>query len=74
VNKISGWWPEKSVLKALGVPGYTEKNVYNYLSYTYWSYSKDTADVATVWKDPVRFLGKGTEFGESNEDIRKNIL
>lgn len=74
MNKISSWWPEKSVLKALGVPEYTEKNVYNYLSYTYWSYSKDTADVATVWKDPLTFLGKGTEFGESNQDIRKNIL
>ena len=73
-NKINTWWPASFVLKGLAVPGYTSHNFYNYVALSFWTTNEGPTDTAKVWASPVEFLSTETEFGKTDDEIRKALI
>jgi hypothetical protein len=57
----------------MGVPGYANSTVYNYIALGFWTYQSGPVDVASLWANPVKFFLNTSVFGATNDEIQKNL-
>jgi hypothetical protein len=62
INKISNWWPPEKIAAGLGVPGYAEPTLYNYIALAFWS-SSALLDIVNIWADPLHYFGPDNPWG-----------
>lgn len=48
--------------------------MYNYISYSLWTYEQGPTGSAKVWNDPVSYLSTETGLGTRKSQIQSNIL
>lgn len=72
INKILDWSSGSAIATSMGVPGFASSHLYNYMAFTFWTYSGGALDAALVWMNPLKYIG-GSKFGTTNEQIRANI-
>ena len=48
INTIPSWWPPSSIAAGMGVPGYADETLYNYIVLTFWGCS-NTMDIVKIW-------------------------
>lgn len=51
----------------MGVPGYANKTLYNYLVLAFWTYSHGPLDIVCIWSDPVKYFGSDSVFGKTKQ-------
>ena len=71
INRISSWYGD-NIAKSLGVPGFAEPHIFNYIVITFWGCGS-VKDVAMVWRDAKLYFGDQTTLGKSTEEIQKNL-
>lgn len=74
VNSLYSWWPAQSLLASLAVPGVAKQSLYNYVSYSLWTYELGPTGAAAIWNDPVTYLGTDSGFGSTKTQIQTNIM
>jgi len=81
IDSIKDWWPPEKTLADLGVPGYNKDLAYNVINLAFWlPGSKDKkqptgpTDVASIWADPVKYLGKQSGLGTTKDEILQNMM
>lgn len=73
VNKISNWWPPEKIATDLGVPGYANYHMYNFVAFAFWTYQHGPLDIALLWDDPMKFFGSPNVFGSTKDQAQKAI-
>lgn len=68
IQKITSWWPESSIAKSIGVPGYANTD-YNYFSFGTWSCSTGLGAMSNVFARPLSTFG-GNFLGNTDDAIR----
>jgi hypothetical protein len=71
VQKVTSWWPESSIAKSIGVPGYANTE-YNYFSFGTWSCSNGLGSMSTVFARPLSTFGANF-LGKTDEAIRTEL-
>ena len=51
----------------MGVPGYANPNLYNYIALSFWLTDGPT-DIALLWADPIEYMG--TQFGNTKAETQ----
>ncbi len=51
INGITDYYGADLVPTALGVPGFTAGNVYNYVAHTFWTYPNTPLSASGIWSD-----------------------
>lgn len=59
INGITDYYGADLVPTALGVPGFTAGNVYNYVAHTFWTYPNTPLSASGIWSDLYTHM-KGT--------------
>jgi hypothetical protein len=49
VDKLTQWWPPNKIAAGMGVPGYTDEKIYNYIALAFWGCQAGSMDLAIVW-------------------------
>jgi len=52
---LTSYWGAESVAKAIGVPGYSDPDLYNVINLAFLL-NYGTADAASVWANPFGFM------------------
>ena len=73
VNRINQWWPPENIAGGIGVPGYADQTIYNFIALTFWTYSNGPSDTSLIWADPIKYLGDSSVFGSTKDQIQKNL-
>ena len=73
INKINNWWPPEKIATDLGVPGFSNYHMYNYVAFSFWTYQNGPVDIALLWSDPMKYFGNPNNFGSSQDQVQKNI-
>lgn len=73
IDKINQWWPPEKIAAGIGVPGYAPTTLYNYIALAFWSYSTGPLDIVNIWADPVKYFGSDSVFGNTKDQIQKNL-
>lgn len=71
VQKITTWWPESSIAKSIGVPGYANTE-YNYFSFGTWSCTNGLGSMSTVFARPLETFGSNF-LGKTDAAIRAEL-
>lgn len=71
IDKILDWGSPQGIAKSIGLPGYAPAHKYNYVCFSFWTYSYGPLDVALVWNQSSTYFG--SLFGSSDASIRNNI-
>jgi hypothetical protein len=66
IDDIRNWWPPESIAAGLGVPGFANKTIYNYIVLAFWL-TKGPADCVLVWSDPIKYFGASSQFGKTKQ-------
>ena len=69
VTKITSWWPESSIAKSIGVPGYASTE-YNYFSLGTWTCNSGIGPMANVYARPLSSFGSNF-LGNTDQSIRE---
>jgi len=69
---MTSWWPASAIAAGLGVPGYAQNHSYNYIVLAFWL-TGGPADSATVWANPVMYMGTDSVFGKTTSEIQINL-
>lgn len=73
IDRLNQWWPPSAIAQGLGVPGYTTGTLpFNYIALAFWTYGSGAVDAATVWSNPLYYIGAGT-FGDTKEQIQTTL-
>ena len=68
------YWYGENVCIALGVPGYAEPHIYNYILLAFWSCNAAPKDMASIWADAYNhFGGAGNPFGANDDEVQKEL-
>lgn len=67
IDRINQWWPPEKIAGGLGVPGYADATIYNYIALAFWSYSTGPLDIVNIWADPVKYFGADNPFGSTKD-------
>lgn len=51
VNTVASWFGD-DIAVTLGVPGFGEKTIYNYVAFAFWL-TTGPVDVALIWSNPI---------------------
>lgn len=73
VDRMNQWWPPEAIATGIGVPGYAKPSIYNFIALAFWSYSSGALDIVNIWSDPMRYFGGASRFGNSNDEVQKNL-
>ncbi len=57
IDRINQWWPPEKIAGGMGVPGYANNTIYNYIALAFWTYSTGPLDIVSIWADPVKYFG-----------------
>jgi len=84
IDTLTDWWPPAATLKDLGVPGYNDcmdGSSYNIVNLAFWlpgtadgKTKPGPTDIATIWADPVKYLGTQSGLGTTKDEILKAIM
>ena len=72
IDALTSWWPETSILRNLGVPGYGGSHGYNVLVFDLWSFAYGATGVSPVWTQPLTYLG--SILGTHTQQIQNTLL
>ena len=75
IDGFTQWWPPSAIAQGLAVPGYTQGGVplpFNYIALAFWTYGTGPVDAATVWSNPLYYIGAGV-FGDTTEQIQLTL-
>ena len=72
IDKISQWWPPEAIAKGIGVPGYADQTIYNYIALAFWS-TNGPLDIVNIWANPLFYFGAENPFGSTNDQIQKTL-
>lgn len=75
IDRFTSWWPPAAIAEGLAVPGYTQGGVtlpFNYIALAFWTYGGGAVDAATVWSNPLYYIGAGV-FGDTTQDIQTTL-
>ena len=65
IDKINDWSTASVIAEGLGVPGYSKNDQYNVINLAFLL-SKEAADIALIWKNPLEYFGSTTcPFGKT---------
>jgi hypothetical protein len=67
VNKIANWWPPEKIAADLGIPGFANYHMYNYIALSFWTYRNGPVDLVTLWDDPIKYFGADNPFGKTKD-------
>ena len=73
VDRINQWWPPEKIAGGIGVPGYADDTIYNYIALAFWSYGSGALDIVNIWSDPVKYFGAENPFGSTKDEIQKTL-
>lgn len=73
VDRLFEWYPAERLASSLGVPGYSDEKIYNYLSLGFWKCGDVPSESALVWSKPVEYFGDDSIFGKSKVEIQTNL-
>jgi hypothetical protein len=71
VQRITSWWPEASIAKSIGLPGYANTK-YNYFSFGTWSCTNGLGSMSSVFARPLGTFGSDF-LGDTDEAIRDQL-
>jgi hypothetical protein len=66
VDNVVAWWPPQSIAAGMGIPGFAQTSIYNYVVLAFWL-SAGPVDIAAVWNDPLNYFGATMQFGSTND-------
>ena len=67
IDKLDSWWPPEELAKSLGVPGYANEHMYNYISLSTWTCDKGSLNLAQVWENPIKYFSGDSVFGKTDQ-------
>lgn len=73
IDRINEWFPVAKLAAGLGVPGYTDEKIYNYVSLGFWKCGDVPMDAALVWSKPVDYFGDDSVFGKTQTEIQQSL-
>lgn len=84
IDQVDKWWPPEETLKGLGVPGYNycmDGSTYNRINLGFWVLDEkadnkfgSATDLASIWEDPVKYLGTQSGLGTTKHEILQNLM
>lgn len=57
VDRINQWWPPEKIAGGIGVPGYADQTIYNFIALAFWSYGAGPLDIVNIWAEPLKYFG-----------------
>ncbi len=72
IDKMNSWWPPTAIAQGIADPDYASNNEYDTIMLSFIN-SSGTADLCTLWKNPVQYFGSSSSFGSSNDQIQTNL-
>jgi hypothetical protein len=73
VDRLFEWYPAERLASSLGVPGYSDEKIYNYLSLGFWKCGDSPSESALVWSKPVEYFGDDSVFGKTKAEIQQTL-
>lgn len=73
INGITGYYGADLVPTALGVPGFTAGNVYNYVAHTFWTFPNNPLSASSIWSDIYNHMKGVYPYGNSTADIQATL-
>ena len=55
---------------SLGVPGYADEKIYNYVALGTWQCGDDLSGAAAAWAKPIDYFGEDSVFGKTKQEIQ----
>jgi chitinase len=73
INQITDYYGAAVVPRALGVPGFTDGNVYNYVAHTFWTYPNAPLQASLIWSQLFDHMRGDTRFGFSTSEVQATL-
>lgn len=73
INGITDYYGADLVPTALGVPGFTAGNVYNYVAHTFWTYPNTPLSASSIWSDIYTHMKGVYPYGNSIAEIQATL-
>lgn len=73
INGITDYFGVDLVPTALGVPGFTAGNVYNYVAHTFWTYPNTPLSASSIWSNLLDHFRNDTRYGSTLADAQKTM-
>ena len=73
INGITDYYGATLVPTALGVPGFTAGNVYNYVAHTFWTYPNTPLSASGIWSDIATHMKGVFPYGNTTPDIQATL-
>ena len=71
IDRINQWWPPEKIASGIGLPGYANDTIYNYVAFAFWTYSSGPVDIVNIWADPIKYFGPDSVFGTTKDQVQK---
>jgi hypothetical protein len=72
IDKINQWWPPEKIAAGIGVPGYADSTIYNFIVLAFWS-SSTPLDIVNIWADPLHYFGNDNPWGSTKDEVQKAL-
>lgn len=73
IERLDEYYPVERLASSLGVPGYADEKIYNYILLGFWRCEDQPTGAALAWSKPIDYFGDDSVFGKNKQEIQQNL-